>query len=532
MALKAPVRDIGVSGGRARLCLALLALFCVTVTGLALLERLGIATEIMPQAVVATALLLSVVTAAGAAGHRPVELSAAGRSVAASAGGLAVAAAVAGLPVAGMVAGAYAGVTELIATACGLAAGLVLAALLVAPPLRRFGYGTGEFLAARFGTAPSVALATVAFCGSFLILVAVLDAAALLLAGLAPLPRAQALQAAILLTLACVLPGGLRSLTWTQVTLFGIIVLGCFVPVALLVSQATETAVTSFPLMPDLLLRPVREAGWLAAPPFLLGAAGAAALPFATAAAVAATSARAARGTLLWSALALILLLLGAAVLAQSAGAAGAGAILSSPLATPLLGSVAAVVSGLAAAALLGAVVAAAAAALHSASATLSRDIWQRAIDREAPAGRRLVYARLSALAVAAAALYCTRIGPVTPLLLGWALALLAAGRLVPVLLGLRWPRCSAAGAMGGAAAGSALVTASLLLEADTVVGLGGVPGWMAAAPAAATAGVLLALLVCMAVSLLGAEPPAESQDLVRSLREGEAGRPLRERPA
>jgi cation/acetate symporter len=100
----------------------------------------------------------------------------------------------------------------------GWAGGSVLTGLLIAPGLRRSGArSVPEFLALRFGggLARTVGVVVLAWC-SFGFLVAQFAAVGAVGARFLGVPYDVAVAAGALLALACVLPGGMRSLTRTQ----------------------------------------------------------------------------------------------------------------------------------------------------------------------------------------------------------------------------------------------------------------------------------------------------------------------------
>jgi cation/acetate symporter len=231
--------------------------------------------------------------------------------------------------------------------------------------------------------------------------------------------------------------------------------------------------------------------------------------------------------SLVWTALLALAVVVGWLVLAgdldQAAGAAGFR--LSGG---PGLSGLPHVLAGLLTAGALAALLAGAHAALFSAAGALSLDIWDAAIDRRGPAGRRLAVARILVMAVAAGAAWLAVRSPAPPaILLAWALALVAAGSFAPLLIGLWWRRCNAAGALLGTAAGSALVLVASAAD------LGIAPSWMRLPPASAGGtGLAAAFVVAIVASLTGRAPAPESQALVDELRGGGERPPIRERPA
>ena len=110
---------------------------------------------------------------------------------------------------------------------------------------------------------------------------------------------------------------------------------------------------------------------------------------------------------------------------------------------------------------------------------------------------------------------------------MAWTLALSAAAGFVPLLTALWWRRCSAAGALLGTAAGSAVILVPLAAD------LGIAPSWMSVRPTSAGAvGIAAAFAVTVVASLASRAPTPESQALVAELRRGGERPPIRERPA
>jgi cation/acetate symporter len=116
------------------------------------------------------------------------------------------------------------------------AAGWILAATLIAPGLNRSGaLSVPDYMAARFGggLARGVAVVVLAWC-SFTFLVAQFAAMGTLGTRFLGLPYPVAVLAGGLLALACVLPGGMRSLTWTQALQGAVILAAYLLPAGLI----------------------------------------------------------------------------------------------------------------------------------------------------------------------------------------------------------------------------------------------------------------------------------------------------------
>ena len=127
----------------------------------------------------------------------------------------------------------------------GCLVGIVGTAVLIGPRLRSLGpYTAGDFLAARFGgILPRLAWAVIAFSVSLLLLVAHLKIAADLIGKIVPTTPPHALVAAAALTAFAALPGGMRSLTWTQAIQYFVIAVACLAPLGFLAwtQPAAET---------------------------------------------------------------------------------------------------------------------------------------------------------------------------------------------------------------------------------------------------------------------------------------------------
>jgi cation/acetate symporter len=177
-----------------------------------------------------------VLAAIAAHGRRPVDYYIADRSIRPAVGGMTAAAGVAGLLVIGIAGGAFTTAAEFVVSAAGFLLGLLVLGFLFAPGLQRFrGFSVAEFMAARFGGTPArLAAAAVAFASSFLLLVAHVETSGPLLSMLLNLAPEQGVYVATGLTLCAVLPGGMRSLTWTQMVQYFLIAAACLLPAGFL----------------------------------------------------------------------------------------------------------------------------------------------------------------------------------------------------------------------------------------------------------------------------------------------------------
>ena len=533
-----PVRDIGVLRDPVRPFVALLGLFALLLLFFGLVERLGLPSDYVPEAVLVAAAALFGLVALFAHGRRPADFYVADRGVRPALGGAAGASAMVGLVTIGLASGVFATASELLISAAGFLLGAVLLAL-VAPAIRLAG-GThfGDFLATRFGLAARLAGAAVAFAASLLVLVAVLKTAGPLVSALIGFTPDQGFAVAAALCALAVLPGGMRSLTWTQAAQYLLIAAACLAPLAVLLFGPEEggTAFGAAGLTARLreLLQPIADAGGLeVAPPLILLAIGAASLPQMLARIGPAPSGRAASASMLWcfgaaAVLVALGLLLGQALVAptDSIGPGADGDVLTRAM--PLLVALPPMFIGLVMAGLLAALLAAGQAALFSVVTALSRDVWDEVVDRRGPAGRRILVARLLAIALAYLAARLAADWPVpAPALLGWALAAAAAGNFVPMMLGLAWPGCSRLGAVAGSAAGLAIVMVLFLLDSGLPPARQIGPAAQIGSLTAAALGMAGALLVSVAVSLFVPEP--DTGEAAGRRREAPTGR---ERPA
>lgn len=515
--LRAPERDIGVAGAPVKACFALLGIFALLFLGLALVERIGLTTGFVPVALIVSALALFALVALAAPGRRPVDFYVADRAIPPVTGGFAGAAGVAGLLVIGVAGGAFASAAEIVISAAGLLLGLVVLGLLFAPRLRRRGGFTAtDFLAARFGGRPArLVAAAVAFTSSFLLLIAHLATSGPLLATLLGIAPRGGLHVAGALTILAVLPGGMRSLTWTQLAQYLVTAAACLVPAGFLTvvgAMGPEgAAAQDGPTWLPQLVVPI-QGGGLAdiALPVLLLAAGTASLAPMLARALAATGGRDARTSMVWALIFGVVLIVGGLVLGQvlasQAGADPATGVGGDPLllATPIFAGMPAVLAGLVMAGLLAASFAIGQAALLSAAGALSHDVWDTLVDPGAPEGQRLFITRLLVILVAFAAMWLGQRYPAdAPALVGWALALAAGGTFVPLLLGIYWRGCTALGGMLGMAAGFGLVAAVFLHDMRFLPDLPDAAPAPGTGPIAAAAmGLAAALLVSVVVSL------------------------------
>lgn len=538
-----PERDISVLDAPVRSSLGLLGIFLLVIVTFGLLERIGLEGGFAPIAVVVTALALFILVALSSHSRRPVDFYIADRMISGPYNGVACASIFAGLAAVGLAGDAADWNAAFFVQATGLCVGFLLLAFLIAPGLRRFGaYTIGDFLALRFGGFwARVVGACVAFTAAFLIVVVHLRIAGGLLASLIGLPPETALYVATALTILAVLPGGMRSLTWSQGIQYLVMALAALLTAAFLgvgtspdvviVEQVSQQLAQTLPAWGDGVL-----VGLVL--PALVTAAGAAALPLFTVRALTVPSPRQAGSAMLWALVFSVLVAFAGLILSQrladiveiGALPGAAGGLLQPAL---LFAKLPAVLAGLVIAGTLAALFALGQAALFSATTAISHDLWDEIFDRTGPEGRRILVARLVAVGIAAtAASLVPMLQANVAVLLAWALAFAAAGGFVPLVVGFWWRRCNDAGAVGGMLAGFGFVLLEFLLEQGLAAGGADVGGWTGLGPqTTALIGLLLSLAATIGVSLMTAAPGADTQKMMDALRR--RGRlPIHERPA
>ncbi len=530
-----PERDIGVLQAPVRSCLALTGIFLLVLLSVGLLERIGVASGAALTAIVGAAFALFVLAGLLSHSRRAADFYVADRKIGGAFGGLAAAGSFAGLVMIGLAGNAYGSEAAFVLTAGGFAAGYLILAILIAPGLRSSGaYTPGDFLAARFGGFwVRLAWAVVAFSVSFLLLVAHLKIAGPLIATLLGITPAHALYVAAGLTIMAALPGGMRSLTWTQAIQYFVIALACLVPAGYLSLGGATGEIAVAHDLGALLIGAVPSLGGdtllQSALPALLAAIGAASLPHLLARTLTTPSAPEAGASMAWGVLFSAMLALTGIVLAnllvRVAPQPLDGGI--SALAS-IVATMPAVLAGLLVAGLLAALFALGQAALFSATSAVSHDIFDEILDRRGPEGRRIFVARLALVGVAAGAVALAPRWQAEPgALLQWALALAAGGSFAPLALGIWWRRCNEIGALGGMVAGFGF-TGLVFLMTQKIIPTFASDWGEVGAPGAAMVGVLIATAVTIAASL-ATPSPASAPPTGGDAR---GGPPIRERPA
>jgi cation/acetate symporter len=539
--LMPPERDIGVLQAPIRSCIAVIGAFVVVVLALALLERLGIDSGAALTGVIGAALALFVFAALVSHSRRAIDFYVADRKVSGAFGGLVSAATFAGLLILGLAGGAFATRADLLVSIAGLATGYFILAVLIAPGLRGLGaYTPGDFLAARFGGAwTRLTWAAVAFSSSLLLLIGVVQITATLVGTIFGLAPEHALYGSAALLAIAALPGGMRSLSWTQAIQYFVVALAAIVTAGFVMqadltvgSVITETASAFFTNLPDW----QSLAGTKSVLPVLLAALGAASLPHHVTRALTAErghgSITSMTSGIFFAAVLIVLGFVLADLFADSeAGDFSAGALADLTNRIPGLSGV---VAGLALAGTLAVLLALGQAVLFSAASALSHDVWDEIVDKRGPEGRRIVVARLVVAGMAAlAAFLASTWGVSVSALFAWALALAAAGGFVPLALGVWWRRCNEVGALGGMVAGFGFAGLVFLMSQKIVPTTMVAADWTAVgAPAAAVAGALISLIVAIGLSLV--TPPSEAETRMRAVQASGAqtAPPIRERPA
>jgi len=536
-----PERDIGVLNAPVRSCLALGGAFLVVILSLGLLERLGLAAGAGLTGVIGAAIALFAFAALLSHSRRAPDFYVADRKISGAFGGFAAAASFAGLLVLGLAGGAYTSEGEFLNAAVGLAIGYFVLAIFIAPRIKGLGaYTTGDVLAARLGGSwVRLAWVGVASSGPFLLLIAVLKIVGPLLSTLLGIQPEHGFYGAAALMALASFPGGMRSLTWTQAVQYFVIALACLMTAAFVVegepaveammAKHLEALGEQLPVwngtfsIPSVLSR-------------LLPIVGAASLPHLIMRALTMRPVRGASASMTWGMLFSVAVLLTGLLLVDLRADAVIGEPAGDPLASLAahLNGLPAVLIGLVFAGVLAALLALGQAVLFSAASALSHDVWDEIVDRSGAEGRRIVVARLIVVGVgAAAAAIAISWQADIPVLVEWAFALAAAGAFAPLLLGLWWRRCNEIGALTGIVSGFGLAGVLFLMEQGVVREALVSSEWTGfGAPAAALAGMTVALVTTVGLSLATPAPKVESDTLMGRSGGGRGGPPIRERPA
>ncbi|PKU22515.1 cation acetate symporter [Telmatospirillum siberiense] len=473
----------------------------------------------------------------------------------------------------GLAGAIYAAGYDGLAFLLGWSGGYVLVAVLLAPYLRKFGQFTvPDFLSARYGGTPARMVGTlVLMSASFLYVVAQLYGTGIIAARFLGLDFRAAVFVGLAGILLCSMQGGMRTLIWTQVAQYLVVIAAYLLPVVILSVRATGVPFPQI-MYGQALQRVAGLTTQLGAPSEILSPTGivdginffgvticlmlgTASLPHVLARFFRTPSVREARISVAWSLLFIFLLYSAAPAYAAFAkleilqrladgrlagdaawlaewsrvGLISAGAAAGSPeltqihidpdalvLAIPEIAGLPFVVGAVVAAGGLAAAMSSADGLLLSIGKALSHDIYHRLLAPDSSPRRRLSVCRLGMIvaAILAAWMASTRpAGIVT--VVGWAFSLAASGLFPALVLGIWWKRATARGAVAGMAAGWSVCLAYILaVQAGWISPVLGVR-----TIAAGLFGIPAAFLVTLSVSLATPPPSREMQAFIDSIR-------------
>lgn len=185
-------------------------------------------------------------------------------------------------------------------------------------------------------------------------------------------------------------------------------------------------------------------------------------------------------------------------------------------LATPEIAGLPYVISGLVAAGGMAAAMSTADGLLLAIANALSHDLYYKIIDPKAETKRRLLVARILLLLIGAAAAFVASLQLSSILgAVAWAFDFACSGLFFPIVLGIWWKRANRAGALAGMAAGFIAGTYYLYL-----VRFAGMDPWIGIDHLRfGIIGMPVSLIAMVVVSLLTAEPDAETQAMVDEIR-------------
>ncbi len=186
-------------------------------------------------------------------------------------------------------------------------------------------------------------------------------------------------------------------------------------------------------------------------------------------------------------------------------------------LATPEIAGLPYVISGLVAAGGMAAAMSTADGLLLAIANALSHDLYYKIIDPNADTKKRLIVARILLILIGAAAAFVASLR-LTGILgaVAWAFGFAASGLFFPLVLGVWWKRANRAGAIAGMVFGFSAGTLYLY----HVYFAGGTP-WLGIDHLRfAMIGMPVSLVAMVAVSLMTAEPDAETQAMVDEVRD------------
>ncbi|MGI9304828.1 MAG: sodium:solute symporter family protein [Gammaproteobacteria bacterium] len=187
-------------------------------------------------------------------------------------------------------------------------------------------------------------------------------------------------------------------------------------------------------------------------------------------------------------------------------------------LATPEIAGLPFVISGLVAAGGMAAAMSTADGLLLAIANALSHDLYYKIIDPKADTKHRLIVARVLLLGIGAAGAFVASL-KLTSILgaVAWAFDFACSGLFFPIVLGIWWKRANRAGAIAGMFFG--FLAGSLYLYWVAPAFLGNEP-WMGIDHLRfGIIGMPVSLVAMVVVSLMTAEPDAETQAMVDELR-------------
>ncbi|MCW5748668.1 MAG: cation acetate symporter [Alphaproteobacteria bacterium] len=420
----------------------------------------------------------------------------------------------------------YLGGYDGLAFVLGWTGGFVLVGMLLAPYLRKFGqYTIPDFLGARYGGHAARLLGVIVLVvASCLYIVAQLVGIGVITQRFLGFRFELAVFAGVTGVLVCSLLGGMRAVTWTQVAQYVVLIVAYLVPVTLM-----SIKLTGWPFAPLSYGQTLHEIGRIeqaigvARPHTALATAdgitdvnvvlnfivrtfalmvGTASMPHILMRYLTTSTVRAARSSVAWCLLFVVLLYLMAPAYAAFAklevyhsivgrnfadlpdwirlwqlpspfggapwvqvvdvnrdGVLQAGEFHILPevvvLAAPEIAGLPYVITGLVAAGALAAALSTADGLLLAIANALSHDIYYKVIDPNADARRRLIISRVFLIFVAAMAAWgAGALGANILFLVAWAFAIAASGLFAPLVLGIWWKRCGPFAGVAGIVVG------------------------------------------------------------------------------
>ena len=185
-------------------------------------------------------------------------------------------------------------------------------------------------------------------------------------------------------------------------------------------------------------------------------------------------------------------------------------------LATPEIAGLPYVITGLVAAGGMAAAMSTADGLLLAIANALSHDLYYKIIDPAAETRKRLLVARVLLLVIGAAGAFVASL-KLTSILgaVAWAFDFACSGLFFPIVLGIWWKRANQAGAIAGMVCGFAAGTFYLYL-----VRFAGMDPWIGIDHLRfGVIGMPVSLVAMVAVTLMTAEPDAETQAMVDEIR-------------